>query len=70
MIQKVKALVEENRERWIIAAAAAITLLLFAYSALANRDLALAELLDAMIGCGILGVILVGWHMLDNRKLL
>lgn len=69
MIQKVKAQVEENRERWMIAVATAITLLLFDYSALANRDLALAELLDAMIGCGILGSILLGWHMLDNKKL-
>ena len=69
MIQKVKAQVEENRERWIIAVATAITLLLFAYSALANRDFSLAELLDAMIGCGILGFILLGWHMLDNKKL-
>ena len=68
MIQKVKAQVEENRERWIIAVATAITLLLFAYSALANRDFALAELLDAMIGCGILGFILLGWNMLIAEK--
>lgn len=69
MPQKIKALIKTNRESTIILTAAMITLLLFAYSSFVNLNLAISNLADALIECGIIASMFWGWHLSNAKKL-
>lgn len=69
MPQKIDNLIETNREKTIVLTAGMITLLLFVCSSLVNIDLAISDLTDALIGCGILGSMFWGWHLSNAKRL-
>lgn len=69
MPQKIQALIKANREGAIILTAAIITLLLFVYSSFVNLNLAISNLADALIECGILASMFCGWNLCNTRRL-
>lgn len=69
MPKKIESLIETNKERAIILTAGMITLLLFLCSSFVNFDLAISNLADALIGCGILASMFWGWHLSDVKGL-
>lgn len=69
MVPKIKKFIASNRERLIVFTAAVIMVLLFVYSSIANFDLAISDLIDAVFGCGVLAVAFWGWRLIQKENL-